>query len=44
MNQAMSFAEVVEAVDSLTLEEQETLVDIIRRRMGAMGNRRSSRG
>ncbi len=40
MNQAMSFGEVLEAVDSLTLEEQETLVHIIRRRMAEKGRQR----
>ncbi|MEW6351860.1 MAG: hypothetical protein AB1646_22655 [Thermodesulfobacteriota bacterium] len=40
MNQAMSFGDVLEAVDSLTLEEQETLIDIVRRRMAEKGRQR----
>ena len=35
MNQAISFNEVLEAVDHLSLDEQESLVDVIRRRIAA---------
>jgi len=33
MANSISFGEVVEAADKLSLEEQETLVDILHRRM-----------
>jgi hypothetical protein len=35
MNQAISFNDVLEAVDCLSLDEQESLVDVIRRRIAA---------
>ncbi len=33
MNQAISFNEILEAADNLSLEEQESLIDVIRRRI-----------
>jgi hypothetical protein len=33
MQTVVSFGEVLEAVDKLSLEEQESLIDILRRRM-----------
>lgn len=33
MENGMSFGEVLEAVDSLSLEEQETLADVLHRRI-----------
>ncbi len=33
MSHAISFNELLEAADSLSLEEQESLVDVIRRRV-----------
>ena len=39
MGNTVPFGEVLEAADKLTLEEQETLVDILNRRM--MDRRRS---
>lgn len=33
MNHAISFNELLEAADRLSLEEQESLVDVIRRRV-----------
>ncbi len=40
MEQALPFAEVLEAVDRLSAEEQETLVAIVRRRMAERGRQR----
>jgi hypothetical protein len=35
-----SFAEVLDAVDPLSAEDQEALVDVVRRRMAERGRRR----
>ncbi len=35
MNQTISFNDVLEAVDHLSLDEQESLIDVIRRRIAA---------
>ena len=40
MPNAMPFAEVVEAVDQLSLEEQETLIAILHRRLAQAGRQR----
>ena len=40
MEQSLPFAEVLEAVEQLSAEEQETLVTIVRRRMAERGRKR----
>lgn len=40
MNHPMHFAEVLEAVDRLSEEDQETLIEIVRRRMAERGRKR----
>ncbi len=40
MNSQIPFAEVLESVDQLSLEEQETLLEIVRRRLADRGRRR----
>ena len=40
MQHTQPFAEVLEAVDQLSTEEQETLVAIVRRRMAERGRKR----
>jgi hypothetical protein len=37
MAQTMPFGEVLEVIDQLSLDEQETLVDILHRRMAERG-------
>ena len=37
MNTYLLFAEVLEAVDQLSLEERETLLEIVHRRIGERG-------
>jgi hypothetical protein len=39
MLQKMPFGEVLEVVDGLSLEEQETLVDIVHRRVAERGRK-----
>jgi hypothetical protein len=39
MHQQMAFGEVLEAVDGLSAEEQETLVDILSRRVAERGRK-----
>ena len=39
MAQAMPFGEVLEAVDQLSLDEQETLINILHRRIAEQGRR-----
>ena len=39
MQQAVSFGEILEAVDQLSSEEQETLIEIVCRRMAERGRR-----
>lgn len=40
MIQPLPFGEVLEAVDHLSLEEQQTLVEIVRRRVVEQGRKR----
>ena len=40
MGPSISFAEVLEAVDQLSAEDQETLVEIVRRRAAERGRQR----
>jgi hypothetical protein len=40
MAQALPFADVLDAADQLTPDEQETLVEILRRRLAAEGRKR----
>jgi hypothetical protein len=40
MDQPPSFAEVLEAVDQLSVEDQEVLVDVVSRRMAERGRKR----
>jgi hypothetical protein len=40
MDRAPSLAEVLEAVDQLSAEDQEALVDVVRRRMAERGRER----
>ena len=40
MERSLSFADVLEAVDRLSDEEQEALVEIVRRRTVALGRKR----
>jgi len=39
MEQTMPFGEVLEAINKLSLEEQETLMDILHRRMAERGRK-----
>ncbi len=39
MAQTMPFGEVLEVIDQLSLEEQETLIDILHRRMAERGRK-----
>ena len=39
MGHAMLFGEVLEAIDQLSLEEQETLLDIVQRRLAEQGRK-----
>ena len=40
MAQTMPFGEVLEAIDHLSLDEQETLIDILHRRIADQGRRK----
>jgi hypothetical protein len=40
MQRAMSFGEVLEAIDGLSLEEQEALIDIMRHRLAEQNRKR----
>jgi hypothetical protein len=40
MTPAMQFSEILEALDRLTLDEQEALVGIVQRRLAEQGRRR----
>lgn len=40
MKQSISFADVLEAVDQLSIEDQEALVEIVRRRASERGRKR----
>ncbi len=40
MEQSISFADVLEAVDQLSTEDQEALVEIVRRRASERGRKR----
>ncbi len=40
MQRAMSFGEVLEAIDGLSLEEQETLIDIMQHRLAEQNRKR----
>ena len=40
MAQTMAFGEVLEAIDQLSLDEQETLIDILHRRIAEQGRRK----
>lgn len=40
MERSVSFAEVLEAVDKLSGEDQEALVEIVRRRTAELGRKR----
>ena len=39
MAQAMPFGEVLEVIDQLSLDEQETLIDILHRRLAERGRK-----
>jgi len=39
MGHAMLFGEVLEAIDQLSLEEKETLLDIVQRRLAERGRK-----
>jgi hypothetical protein len=39
MEQLMPFGEVLEAIDQLSLDEQETLLDIVQRRIAERGRK-----
>lgn len=39
MEQTMPFADVLEAIEKLSLEEQETLIDILHRRIAERGRK-----
>jgi len=39
MEQTLPFGDVLEEIDKLSLEEQETLIDIVRRRMAERGRK-----
>ncbi len=40
MKQAMVFGEILESIDRLSPEEQETLMDVVRHRIAERGRRR----
>jgi hypothetical protein len=40
MEQLIPFGEVLEAIDQLSLDEQETLLDIVQRRIAERGRKR----
>lgn len=40
MEHAMAFGDILEAADRLSEEEQETLVDVLRRRIAERGRKR----
>ena len=40
MEQLIPFGEVLEAIDQLSLDEQETLLDIVQRRLAERGRKR----
>lgn len=40
MDRSLPFAEVLEAVEQLSTEDQETLVEIVRRRVAERGRKR----
>ena len=40
MEQSMPFGEVLEAIENLSLEEQETLIDILHRRVAEQGRKK----
>ena len=40
MNQTMPFGEILEAIDNLSPDEQETLLNIVQRRIAALGRKR----